>query len=140
MQTELYQYRFANHPATDPQSVPEQRHGVPNSQILQIWENSRERPNSQKEFELPEMRKRIASWLPPNSLSLTENDLYGTEYFHRVARLSGYAPSQLPHTWLLAMYQKPEKALDFIATTKTVSIINIFLLLNLKHSSYREGN
>jgi len=46
----------------------------------------------------------------------------------------------LLHAWLSAVYQKLEKTLNFIATTKTVSIINIFLLLNLKHSSYWEGN
>jgi len=50
------------------------------------------------------------------------------------------APSQLLHTCSLAEYGKLEKVLDFIATTKQTSVMNIILLLNLKHGSYWEGN
>jgi len=35
--------------------------------------------------------------------------------------LSGYAPSQLLHTCLLAAYEKLEKVLDFIATAENIS-------------------
>jgi len=41
--------------------------------------------------------------------------------------LSGYAPSQLLHTSLLAEYEKLEKVLDFTATNENSSIINILL-------------
>jgi len=54
--------------------------------------------------------------------------------------LSGSAPSQLPHTCSLAEYEKLEEVLDFIATTENISVINILLLLNPKHSSYWEEN
>jgi len=33
-----------------------------------------------------------------------------------------------------------EKVLDFLATTENVSVINILLVLNPKHSSYWEEN
>jgi len=49
--------------------------------------------------------------------------------------LSGYAPSQLLHTCSLAKYEQLEKVLDFITTTKNISVINILLVLNPKHSS-----
>jgi len=48
---------------------------------------------------------------------------------------SGYASSQLLHTCLLAKYEKLEEALDFLATTKNVSVVIILLILNPKHSS-----
>jgi len=52
--------------------------------------------------------------------------------------LSGYAPSQLLCTCLLAEHGKPRKSLIFL--TKTISVINIRLVLNPKHSSYWEEN
>jgi len=54
--------------------------------------------------------------------------------------LPGRAPSQLLHTCSLAEYRKPEKVLDFTATTANVSVINSPLILNPKHSSYWEEN
>jgi len=53
---------------------------------------------------------------------------------------SGYAPFWLLHTCSLAEYEKLEKVLDFVATPKSISVINILLLLNPKLSSYWEGN
>jgi len=50
--------------------------------------------------------------------------------------MPGYAPPQLLHTCSLAEYEKLEKVLDIIATTENISVINILLLLNPKHSSY----
>jgi len=57
--------------------------------------------------------------------------------------LSGYAPwllpgapSQLLHTCSLAEIGKLEEDLDFLAATKNISVINILLVLNSKHSSY----
>jgi len=54
--------------------------------------------------------------------------------------LSGCAPSQLLHTRSLAEYEKLEQGLDFIATTGNISVINILLVSNPKHSSYWEEN
>jgi len=54
--------------------------------------------------------------------------------------LSGCAPSQLLHTCSLAEYEKLEKVLDSIATTENISVINILLVLNPKHSSYWQEN
>jgi len=54
--------------------------------------------------------------------------------------LTGRAPSHLLHTSSLAEYEKLEKVLDFLATIKTIHVINIHLVLHLKHSSYWEEN
>jgi len=50
--------------------------------------------------------------------------------------LPGCAPSQLLHTCSLAEYEKLEKVLDFVATAENISVINILLVLNPKHSRY----
>jgi len=52
--------------------------------------------------------------------------------------LSGCAPSQ--HTCSLIEYEKLGKVHDFVATTESLSVINILLVLNPKHSSYWEEN
>ena len=52
--------------------------------------------------------------------------------------LAGCAPSQLLHTCLLAERGSLEKVLDFLATARIINAINIILMLDLKHSSYRE--
>jgi len=54
--------------------------------------------------------------------------------------LPGHAPSQLLLTCSLAEHGMLQKVLDFLATTKTISVINILLVLNPKHSSYLEEN
>jgi len=54
--------------------------------------------------------------------------------------LSGGAPSLLLHTCSLAGYGRLEKVLDFTGTTENISVINILLVLNPKHSSYWEEN
>jgi len=58
----------------------------------------------------------------------------------RLGYLPGYAPSQLLHTCSLAEHGRPEKVLDFLATTKNISVTNIILVLNPKHSSYWKEN
>jgi len=45
-----------------------------------------------------------------------------------------------PSTCSLAEYKKLEKVLDFLSTTENISVINILLILNPKHSSYCEEN
>jgi len=39
-----------------------------------------------------------------------------------------------------AEHGKLEKVLNFLAKVKNISVINMVLVLNPKHSSYREGN
>jgi len=57
-------------------------------------------------------------------------------YVGQLGYLPGYAPSQTLHTCSLAEHEKLEKVLDFIAKTKNITVINIFLLLIPKHRSY----
>jgi len=54
--------------------------------------------------------------------------------------LSGYAPSQVLHTYSLAKHGRLEKVLDFSATTENITVTNILLILNPKHISYWEEN
>jgi len=54
--------------------------------------------------------------------------------------LPGCAPSQLLHAYSLAEHGRLEKVLDFIATTESISVINVLLVLNPKHSNYWEEN
>jgi len=49
--------------------------------------------------------------------------------------LSGNAPSQLLHPCSLAEYEKLEEVLDFIAEPENISLVNILLVLNLKHTA-----
>jgi len=46
--------------------------------------------------------------------------------------LPGCAHSQLLHTCLSAEHGKPKNALDFLATTGNIRVINILLILNPK--------
>jgi len=50
--------------------------------------------------------------------------------------LPGHARPQLLHTSSLAGEEKLEGVIDFIAVTKNISVANILLVLNPKHSSY----
>jgi len=50
--------------------------------------------------------------------------------------LPGSAPSPLLNTCSLAECGRPEKVLDFIATTENISVVNIPPVLNPKYSSY----
>jgi len=54
--------------------------------------------------------------------------------------LSVCAPSQLLRTHSSAEHGKLEKVLDFIATAENISVSNILLALNPKHSSYWKEN
>jgi len=48
----------------------------------------------------------------------------------------GCAPSQLPHSCSSTEHGGLEKVLDIIATTENISVINILLVPNPKHSSH----
>jgi len=54
--------------------------------------------------------------------------------------LSGRVLSQLLHACSSAERGKLEKVLDFLATAENISVLNILLILNPKHSSYWEEN
>ena len=58
----------------------------------------------------------------------------------QLGSLPGCAPSQPLHTCASAECGKLEEVLDFIATTENISVTDILLVLNPKHSSYWEEN
>jgi len=64
------------------------------------------------------------------------------EYFHwpAWARCLAVLPPSSCTPCPSAEYEKLEKVLDFLATTKNISVINILLVLNPNHSSYGEEN
>ena len=64
--------------------------------------------------------------------------MVGSISIAQLGYVSSYAPSQLLNTCSLAEYEKLEKVLDFSATTENITVINIPLVLNPKHSSYWE--
>jgi len=97
--------------------------------------------NSQpkEESKLPELREQNSFPLTP--LPTPIHKLRVTITIRNVSigqlgYLSGCAPAQLLQTCSLAEYEKLEKVLDFIATTEKISVINILLVLNPKHSRY----
>jgi len=57
------------------------------------------------------------------------------EYFHCLAVLP--ASSCTPHQPNMGDWKK---VLDFLATTKNISVITILLVLNPKHTSYWDEN
>jgi len=54
--------------------------------------------------------------------------------------LPSSAPSQLLYTCSSAEHGRLKEVLDFIVATKNISVINILLVLNPKHSSCWEEN
>jgi len=89
-------------------------------------------------FELPEMRRADKDSCPqPTRIhKLSRMSMVWNISIGKLGYLSGCAPSQLLHTCSLAEQAKLEKVLDFVAITKNVSVINILLILNPKHSSH----
>jgi len=66
---------------------------------------------------------------------------YGVFPLASLGSLPGPAPSRLLHTRSSAEHGKLKiKVLHFLATTKNISVINILLILNAKHSSHWEEN
>ena len=117
--------------------------GTPNLWILQILQNSWKRPNSQtrEDSNLWKWEKQIpSSPSQPPSISWAWRPWYGIFPWDSLGSLPGCAPSQLPPTCLLAEHLRLKKLLDFIATTESIRVISILLLLNPKHSSYQEEN
>ena len=101
---------------------PRSKCGMPNPLIFEKIQTPQNKKNRKK---LP------APWPTsihkPSVTSLVWNISIG-----QLVYLSCCASSQLLHTCLLAEYEKLEKVLDFIAATKTISVINILLILNPK--------
>jgi len=89
-------------------------------------------------MEKREKRKIPAPWPTPiNKLSVTS--MVWNISIGQLSYQSGSAPSQLLHTCSLAEHGRLEKVLDFLATTRTISILSI-LVLKPKQSSYWEEN
>jgi len=96
---------------------------------------TREDSNSQKREE-----KSIPAPSPTPIHKLSVMSMVWNISIGHLGYLSGCAPPQPLHTCSSAESEKLEKALDFIATTKNISVINILLALYPKHSSYWEEN
>jgi len=90
-------------------------------------------------FELTETREKD-SFLPPGQPPFLNCLRYGIFPLASLGCLPGCAPSQLLHPCSSAEYEKLEKVLDFLATTKNISVIDSLLVLNPKHSSYWQKN
>jgi len=52
----------------------------------------------------------------------------------------GWLPGCAPPSSCTAAHPRLEEVPDFIVTTENISVINILLVLNPKHSSYLEEN
>jgi len=77
---------------------------------------------------------------PAKARSYAEHAVHGTEYVRWPAWAGCLAVLPPSACTLLPEHGRLGKVLDFLATTKNISVINILLLLNLKHSSYWEGS
>jgi len=124
MQNKLYTMQFFS-PPNDQLTAPQKRFKLPVKTGF----------NSQKREEP------IAFCSPANSLH--KWSMMPTVWNISTAQLGclpGCAPSQLLHPCSSAECEKLEKVLDFIATTENITVTNILLVLNSKHSSYREEN
>jgi len=83
--------------------------------------------------------RRAECLLPPRPTPIHELSMTSMVGYFSIGQLSylpGYAPSQLLRTCSLAESKKLEEVLNFITTTKNISVINILLVLNPKHNSY----
>jgi len=119
------------------QTVPKQQQQ--NLQISCISLNFPKNSNSwEKKVELP-----VKRFFPPDQPSVLNSACclrYGIFPLAFLGYLSCYDPSPLLHTYLIAEYGRLEKVLNFLATTKNISVINILVMLNLKYSSYWKQN
>jgi len=144
MQNKLYTIQFSHHPMTDSQPVPEQKW---RNLELADFVNFMEPP---KKTELPERfiltekrginKGRFLSPCPTPIYKLSMTSMVWNISIGQLGCLSRCAASQLLHTCSSAEYGRMQKILDFLATTETISVINIILVLNPKHSSYWEEN
>jgi len=121
---------------TNSQPVPKQQ--LQNSKIIDSMKFPKkvELPDK-RGFELVKMRRGSCH---PGQLPFIN---WAWHLWHGIFPLGsqpGDAPSQRLHTRSLAEYQELEEVLDFIATTKNISVINVLLVLNPKHSSYWDEN
>ena len=146
MQNELYTIQFSHHLMTSLQQSPGSNHGTQNSQILRVLQYSRTRPNSQISSAPGQERiqtygkweaKIPAPWKIPICIVIMRS--YGMEYFHWTAWAGCLAllpPSSCPPAYQMSMGNW--KVFGFLATTTNISVINILLVLNPKHSTYWE--
>jgi len=76
----------------------------------------------------PNSRKRVPAPLPTPAYILNVTSTVWNISIGQPGCLSGHAPTQLPHTCSLAECEKLEKVLEFIVTTKTISVLSTFFL------------
>jgi len=110
-----------------------------NSPISQNSPNSRKKRLNSWES-LNSRKKRIAAPQPTPIHKLSRTPMVWNISVGQLGWLSGCAPSQLLHTCSLAEHGKLKEVLNFLATAKNISVINILLVLNPKRSSYWEEN
>ena len=112
--------------------------------FYRTWRIHRKRQNSRNT--LNSQKKKI-SWNPQKGENLLPpgqppfknwawHPLYGIFPLASLGWLPGYSLSQLLHTCSLAQHGALEKAIDFLTTTKNISVISILLILNPNHSRY----
>ena len=148
MQKKQYTVQFFSHsPMTNcvasprAATVEHRTHG-----FNEFWGTPEKKTKLTEKLELPEKKKGITvkRRFLPLSQPLAINGAwclwYGIFPLASLGWLPGCGPSQLLHICLLAKHGKLKKVLDFLATTKTISVINIILILNPKLSSYWEEN
>jgi len=112
------------------------------AKLTEMGPNLQKSLNSQKKTKLREKfkptEKRIPAPQPTPISKLTVTSMVWNISTGQLGCLHGYGPFQLLHTCSLA--ESGKAVLDFLATTKNISVISILLILNLKHSSYWEKN
>jgi len=137
MQNKLYTIQFSWHPMTDSQSVPEQQ--SQNPKIVNFGKlpkktelTEKVQPPGQERIQIHENEKSRKLCAPPPTP------------IHKLSMPSmvwNISVDQLRlETCSLAEYGELEEVLDFIATTENVSVTNILLIVNPKHSIYWEDN
>ena len=134
---------------TNSQSVPKQWSWNPKLGFLKIFQNSPKNPNSWKNSN-SQTRAGLNSWkwearripalhlTPIHKLSMMFKvwNISIGQVGLAVWLCSLPASAQLLISWIWETGKSPW----FIATTENISVINIILLLNPKHSSYWEEN
>ena len=127
-QNKLYKINFSHLPMTSLQPVHEQQ--TQNAKLSNFWEFPKKVWTHRQEDLNWQKRESADSFLPPGLPSFINRAWCLWHGIFPLASLAGYVPSQHLHTCSLAEHGRLEKVLDFIATTETISVINILLILN----------
>jgi len=130
------------------QPVPEQlSRNLKLAKFCEFWKTPRkdrtprkDQTPDQREFKTTEMRKAEGFLSPGQHPLINWAWCYGIFASASLGYLSGYTPSQLLYAYSLAGHGSQEKLFEFSAKTDNISVINILLVLNPKHSTYWEEN